>query len=201
MTRSRTLAPRPVAWAALFALCGTVLCWPGAAGAAEGGGGGLIDLNATLLLQVVNFLILLAVLYRFVYKPLLGTPEARSSAIRQQLAEAQAAREAAQRQLAEFEGRLAAAQAEAQAVRDRALREAAELRERLTAEAHRDAGRLVESARAEIGQDVRRARAELRREVAALAVAIAERLIQKNVQPEDQERLVQEALTRLDGRS
>jgi F-type H+-transporting ATPase subunit b len=200
MTRSRTLPPRPVAWAAAAVLCGSVLCWPGLAGAAEGGGGGLIEINASLVVQVVNFLILLVVLYRFVYKPLLGTLEARSSAIKQQLAEAQAAREAAQRQLVEFEAKLTASQAEAQAARERAVREAAELRERLTAEARQEAGRLVEGARAEIEQDVRRARAELRREVAALAVTIAERLIQKNVQAEDQERLVQDALTRLDGR-
>jgi F-type H+-transporting ATPase subunit b len=160
----------------------------------------LIEINSTLIVQVINFLILLVVLYRFVYKPLLGTLESRSAAIKQQLAEAQAARESAQRQLAEFEAKLTASQAEAQAVRDRALREAAELRERLTAEARREASHLVESARAEIEQDVRRARADLRREVAGLAVNIAERLIQRNVQAEDQERLVQEALARLDGR-
>jgi F-type H+-transporting ATPase subunit b len=200
MTRSPTLLRRPAAWAAVVALCGAVLCWPALAGASEGGGGGLIEINRSLIVQVVNFLILLVVLYRFVYRPLLGTLETRSSAIKQQLAEAQAAREAAQRQLAEFEAKLAASQAEAQALRDRALREAAELRERLTAEARQEAGRLVASAKAEIEQDVRRARADLRREVATLAVAIAERLIRKNVQPEDQERLVQEALTRLDGR-
>jgi F-type H+-transporting ATPase subunit b len=168
--------------------------------AAAAGGGGLIEINRSLIIQVINFLILLVVLYKFVYKPLLGTLESRSAAIKQQLAEAQAARESAQRQLAEFEAKLTASQAEAQAVRDRALREAAELRERLTAEARREASHLVESARAEIEQDVRRARADLRREVAGLAVNIAERLIQRNVQAEDQERLVQEALARLDGR-
>jgi F-type H+-transporting ATPase subunit b len=199
MTRSRTLPPRPVAWAVSAVLCGALLGWPGVA-AAAGGGAGLIEINSTLIVQVINFLILLVVLYRFVYKPLLGTLESRSAAIKQQLAEAQAARESAQRQLAEFEAKLTASQAEAQAVRDRALREAAELRERLTAEARREASQLVESARAEIEQDVRRARADLRREVAGLAVNIAERLIQKNVQAEDQDRLVQDALARLDGR-
>ena len=170
------------------------------AGAAEGGGAGIIDVNFTLVVQLFNFLLLLVVLYKFAYTPLLGALESRSSAIKQQLAEAQGARESAQRQLTEFEAKLTASQAEAQAVRDRALREAAELRERLTAEARQEAGRLVERARAEIEQDVRRARAELRREVAGLAVTIAERLIQKNVQPEDQERLVQDALAHLDGR-
>lgn len=176
------------------------LAWPAVAAAAEGGGGGLIELNRSLVVQLVNFLILLAVLYRFVYKPLLATLEARTGAIKQQLAEAQAAREAAQRQLGEFEAKLTAAQAEAQAVRDRALREAAELRDRLNAEARQEATRLVETARAEIDQSVRRARTELRAEVVSLAVAIAERLIRKSVQAEDQERLIQDALARLDRR-
>jgi F-type H+-transporting ATPase subunit b len=165
-----------------------------------GGGGGLIELNRSLLIQVVNFLILLAVLYRFAYKPLVATLEARSAAIKQQLAEAQAAREAAQRQLAEFEARLAAAQAEAQTMRERALREAAETRERLTAEARQEATRLLESARIEIEQNVRRAKNELRAEVGALAVEIAERLIQKSLRDDDHRRLIQDALARIDAR-
>jgi F-type H+-transporting ATPase subunit b len=177
-----------------------VIAAPAVAAAAEGGGGGLIQLNATLLVQVVSFVILLAVLHRFVYRPLLATLEARSTVIREQLAEAQAAREAAQRQQAEFEQRLTAAQAEAQATRERALREAAETRERLTADARQEAARLVAEARAEIEQSVRRARQELRAEVGALAIEVAERVIQKSLRDEDHRRLVQEALARLDAR-
>lgn len=191
---------RATALAAIGGIPAT-LAGPTLALAAEaGGGGGLIALNGSLLVQVLNFLILMVVLYRFAYKPLVATLEARSAAIKQQLAEAQAAREAAQRQLAEFEVRLTAAHAEAQEVRERALREAAETRERLAAEARREATRLLEGARAQIAQDVRRAKAELRAEVGTLAIEIAERLIQKSLRDEDQQRLVREALARLDAR-
>ena len=208
MTRSRKVLGCPVTVSpfarrvgAVAAEIVAVLAGPGLARAAEEGGGhSLIELNGSLLVQLVSFLLLLAVLYRFVYKPLLAALEARTTAIKQQLAEAQAAREAAQRQLAEFEAKLQAAQAEAQTVRERALREAAETRERLTAEARQEATRLLESARAEIQQDVRRAKAELRAEVGALAVEIAERLIQKSLRGEDHERLVQDALARLEPR-
>ncbi len=204
MTRSRYVSRRargfgwisPTALALVATLAGPRLAWASEAG----GGGGLIELNRSLLVQVVNFLILLFVLYRLAYKPLMATLEARSTAIKQQLAEAHAAREAAQRQLAEFEGRLQAAQAEAQAVRERALREAAETRERLTTEARQEAARLLESARAEIEQSVRRAKQELRAEVGALAVEIAERLIQKSLRAEDHRRLVQDALARIESR-
>lgn len=200
MTRSRHVSGQHV-WmsvaSALVALVAT-LGGPASAVAAEGGGGGLIELNRSLFVQLLNFLILLVVLYRFAYKPLLATLEGRTAAIKQQLAEAQGAREQAQRQAAEFEARLREAQAEAQAMRERALREAAELRERLTAEARQEAARLLEAARAEIAQDVRRAKSELRAEVGTLAVEIAERLIQKSLRDEDHQRLVQEALTRMD---
>jgi len=175
-----------------------MLASPAATLAAEGGGGGLIELNKSLLIQLVNFLVLLIVLYRFLYKPLVSTLEGRSAAIRQQLAEAQAAREEAQRQLAEFESRLQAAQADAQALRERALREAAETRERLTAEARQEAARLLVAAQAQIAQEVRRAKTELRAEVGALAVEIAERLVRKSLRDEDHQRLVQEALAQIE---
>jgi len=134
MTRSRHVLGHHVA---LSVLAGPL--WPAVAAAAESGKHSLIEINGSLIVQLISFLVLLAVLYRFVYKPLVATLDARSAAIKQQLAEAQAAREAAQRQLAEFEAKLQAAQAEAQTLRERALREAAELRERLTAEAGQEA--------------------------------------------------------------
>jgi F-type H+-transporting ATPase subunit b len=174
----------------------TVVGLAGLAHAAEGGS--LIDVNRTLVVQLVSFLLLLAVLYKILYRPLLAGLEGRSTAIQQQLAEAQAAREEAQRQLGAMEERIRAAHAEAQGLRERALREAAELRERLSAEARQEAARLVESAKAQVGQEVRRARAELRAEVGGLATQIAERLVRKSLSDEDHQRLVREALARIE---
>lgn len=104
--------------------------------AAEGEGGSLIEINWTLGVQLISFLLLLAVLSKLMYRPLLASLEGRTSAIQQQLAEAQAAREEAQRQLGAMEERIRAAQADAQALRERALREAGELRERQIGRAH-----------------------------------------------------------------
>jgi F-type H+-transporting ATPase subunit b len=97
-----------------------------------------------------------------------------------------------------LEEQIRAAQADAQALRERALREAAELRERLSAEARQEATRLLEAAKAQVSQEVRRARTELRAEVGTLAIQIAERLIRKSLTDEDHQRLVREALTRIE---
>jgi F-type H+-transporting ATPase subunit b len=179
-------------------VCALIVGVPAWAYASEGEGSSLIEINWTLGVQLVSFLLLLAVLYKLMYRPLLGALEGRSAAIQQQLAEAQAAREEAQRALGAMEERIRVAQAEAQALRERALREAAELRERLSAEARQEAARLIEGAQAQVSQEVRRARAELRAEVGVLATQIAERLIRKSLNDEDHQRLLREALARIE---
>jgi len=195
MTRNRYVVGLPVALGAAVVV-GLVLGLGWSAAAAEGGS--LIEVNRSLIVQLVNFLILLVVLYKFLYRPLVSAMEGRTAAIQQQLAEAQAAREEAQRQQAAMEERIRTAQAEAQSTRERAIREAAELRERLSAEARQEATRLLESAQAQIAQEVRRARTELRAEVGALATEIAERLIRKSLTDDDHQRLVREALARIE---
>ena len=67
--------------------------------------------------QMVNFLFLLAILYRFLYKPLLAKMEERTVAIKQSLEAAEAARAEAARQQEENAARLRAAYTEAQAIR------------------------------------------------------------------------------------
>ena len=202
MTRNRSMVGLPVgvgalAAHALVAALGS-LGFPAWAHAAEGGGGSLIEVNWTLGVQLISFLLLLAALHKLLYRPLVGALEGRTTAIQQQLAEAHAAREAAQRDLGAMEERIRTAQADAQALRERVLREAGELRERLGAEARQEAARLVEAAQAQIGQEVRRARAELRAEVGVLATQIAERLVRKSLSDEDHQRLVRDALARIE---
>jgi F0F1-type ATP synthase membrane subunit b/b' len=50
----------------------------------------------------------------------------------------------------------------------------------------------------QVGQEIRRARTELRAEVGSLAIQIAERLVRKSLRDEDHQRLVSEALARIE---
>ena len=168
--------------------------------AAEGGGheGGLINLDKSLIIQVINFLVLLFILWKLLYKPLVAKMEERTQAIKKSLEEAQAARADAERQRQAHAAQIQAALGEAQAIRATALKEAAEEQRRLVEAARTEAGRLVQTAKAEMEQDIRRARQQLRQEVGELAVQIAERLIKKSLRDEDHHRIVQEALSRVD---
>lgn len=174
-----------------------VLGAPALAWAASEGGDGLINLDRSLIVQAVNFLILLAILWKLLYRPLLATMQARTEAIRRSLEEAQAARAEAARQAEENVARLRQAHAEAAAIREQAMRETAEEQKRLVEGARAEAKRLVDSAKAQLDADIRRAREELRREVADLATAVAEKLIRKSLREEDHRRIVDDALARL----
>ncbi|HEX7216581.1 MAG TPA: F0F1 ATP synthase subunit B [Methylomirabilota bacterium] len=165
---------------------------------ASEGGGGLINLDRSLIIQAINFALLLFILAKLLYKPLLTKMEERTLAIRKSLDEAQAARAEAQREREEHAARLQAAHAEAQAIRAAALKDAAEEQRKLVEAARGEATRLVESARAELASDVRRARQDLRQEVSELAITVAERLIRKSLHDEDHRRIVADAIARVD---
>jgi F-type H+-transporting ATPase subunit b len=171
-----------------------VAAWAASEGAHEGG---LISLDKSLIVQAINFVILLLILKRILYKPFLAKMEERTQAIQKSLDEAQAARAQATRQQEENEARLRAAHAEAAAIRAQALKEAAEEQKRLVEAARAESQRLVETAKAQMDADVRRAREELRREVADLATAVAEKLLRRSLRDEDHRRIVAEAITKV----
>jgi F-type H+-transporting ATPase subunit b len=173
-----------------------VLVLPAVALAAEehGGGGGLISIDKSLIVQVINFLILLVILQRLLYKPFLAKMQERTATIEKALEEAKAARAEAARQQEQNETRLRAAYAEAAAVREAALKEAGEEARKHIAAAQAQARKMVEDAKSQLDAEVRRAREELRREVGDLAVAVAEKLVHRSLREEDHRRIVTEAI-------
>jgi F-type H+-transporting ATPase subunit b len=163
--------------------------------AGEHGGGGLISLDKSLIVQFVNFFILLFILQRLLYKPFLAKMQERTAAIETSLEEAQAVRTDAARAQEENEARLRQAYAEAAAIREQALREAAEESRKHIEAAQTQARRLVEDTKAQLDAEVRRARDELRRDVSDLAIAVAEKLLHRTLREEDHRRIVADAIT------
>lgn len=173
------------------------LLLPVSALAAGGEEPGIINLNVTLLIQLVNFLILIVLLSKFLYKPLTAFLAERAAGIEQSLAEAKAAREAVTRAEAARQAQILAAQREAAALREQVQREVEAERQRLLAASREETQRMLAEARSAIETETRRARAALREEAVALSLAAAERLLGRALTGEDQRRLAEEYVREL----
>lgn len=145
-----------------------------------------------LLVQIFNFAILFVVLRAWVYRPILGLLERRRMAIAQGLEDARVAAEA--RANAEKEAR--GIVAEAQTGANQRIREASERAEAagrdILAQAEAEAAKLRENARAEAEQERDRVLADLRGQIASLAIAAAQRLVQENLDERRQHALIDE---------
>lgn len=162
---------------------------------------GIVNLDITLLLQAINFLILAAILYKFLFKPLTAFMEKRAEGIRHSLEEAKRARDEVVRARAEYEESLRVARQEAGVLRQQMDREIAEERERMIQRSRDEAHRMITQARAEIEQEVRRAKAELRGEAVNLSLTAAERLLRRNLTEADHRRLAEQTIQELGGTS
>jgi len=193
MVKDRTTL---IVMAAMFLGLALLVAFPSLAseGAKGEEQGGIINLNMTLLVQMVNFLILIVLLQRFLYKPLTQFLATRADGIKRSLEEAKAAREAAANAQQEYEARIAATRREAAALRESAVREVEEERQRLLKVSRDEAARLLTEAKAQIEQEVKRAKAELRAEVVGLSLGVAERLIGRSLTTDDDRRLAEQVV-------
>jgi F-type H+-transporting ATPase subunit b len=147
-----------------------------------------------LAIQAFNFLLLLFILQRFAYRPLLRMMDERRNRIRTDLDEARRLREEGERDRETYRLQLGRARDEARAVLEEANNVAARIREQAIIDAEQQNAVTLQRARDEIVREREHAIAELRREVADLAIIAATRVIRRNLTGEDQRRLVEEAL-------
>jgi F-type H+-transporting ATPase subunit b len=156
---------------------------------------GILTLNATLVVQLVTFLLTLLVLYRVAWGPVLKALEARQKRIQEGLEAAQKAqqdREAAERAYAE---RLAEARQEAQRMLDQATRMGETLRQELEQKARQQADQIIEQARGEIDRERLKALQELRRQVADLTVLAAGRVIGESLDGQRHRELIERTIS------
>jgi F-type H+-transporting ATPase subunit b len=143
---------------------------------------------------IVTFLVLAGLLRKFAWRPLLEALDRRQEAIRKSLDEAKTARQELARLNDESARVLAAARAEADAIISRTRADAARAGEEMKLKARADAEHIVRNAEREIALETSRALQKVREEAVDLSVAIASKIIQRNLSKEDNERLIAETL-------
>ena len=141
----------------------------------------MIKLDWTLILQFVNFVVLMAVLNAVLYKPLRAALQARKETIEGSKAKVQDIDEQVQAQIARYEAQLQ--EARQQGAQERAvLRKAAQEEEsRILGEANQKSAEKLQSIKEQIEGEATAARQALRNETEALAKEVAEKVLGRAV--------------------
>ncbi len=154
-------------------------------------------MNLTLLGQMGTFAVLVFFVWRFLWGPLTRVLEERTKRIADGLAAAERGKheqELAERRAADV---IKEARSEAQEIIARGEKRATEIIEESKSEARAEGERILTAAKAEIEQEVNRAREGLRGQVAALAVAGAERILAREIDQSAHAGMLDDLVTRL----
>ena len=147
-----------------------------------------------LVAQIVNFLLLLFLISRFAYKPILNYLNQRSEQIKESLEAADRARQEAQQSEANIQAQLDAARREGQTIIEQASRSAEQLREEIQQVARQEAETIRQRAQADFDLERQKAIADLRRQFADLTVTAAERVINESLDRAKHQSLISEVL-------
>ena len=153
------------------------------------------------LFKIVNTLIVVGILYKVAYHPIRNFLKDRREGIRKALEESRAAREEAEKELAEQRSKVADLEAELVRVREQGKKERTAMQERLEEEQENQAQRLLEQTRTTIELEASKARADLQNQAASLALNLAEERLKKELGEADQERFVENYLAKLNDRN
>lgn len=158
----------------------------------------MMNFNWTMLWEIVNFIVLLYLLKRFLYGPIMGMIDKRREIIQSDLNKAAESKKDAADLKSKYEDKLIAAKDEAHEIIAQAEKRGNERREEIVEEAREEAKRIRERAMEEIEQAKRQALSQIRDEVSNISLLIASKFLQESVDSKRHQHLVEEYIKQLD---
>lgn len=145
-----------------------------------------------IITQLINLLLLFLLLKHFLFKPVQNILNARQAEIDKSYADAETAQTRAEELRDEYEKRISDAKAEAADIAKAASRKAQAHYDEVVGTAKADAARLREKAEAQIEQEKKKAMNELKDEISGIAVDIASKVVEREIDEKDHEELISE---------
>ncbi len=160
--------------------------------------GDLIDPNLGSAVWILAiFLVVAFILYKTAWKNVLVSLKAREERIRKDIADAEAARVKAQATLSQYDARLGEAEQKVRAILNQAAADAEKIATGIRMKAQQDVEEAKELATKEIEAAKHAVLTEIYEQTANLATSIAEKIIRRNLNPDDQRELVKQSLEQL----
>jgi len=189
-----------VALLIMACLLAVAITMPAMAATDEGGhgeGGGAKGWVKTDTYRVMNFAVLAIALFFILKKPLTNALNGRIEGIRSELGELEAKKEAAQKELTQYNEKLAALDKEAEQIMVDYVRQGEEAKARILEEAKQAAVKLEDQAKRNIDAEFKQTKEKIHAEILEKAMAKAEAIVQEKITSDDQERLVDDYLEKV----
>jgi F-type H+-transporting ATPase subunit b len=155
----------------------------------------MLQLHTGLILwTIVIFLLLVFLLRKVAWKPILNALDERTRNIRESLAQADNAKKEVDRMRAEYERMMAEARKESQEVIAQSRKTAESLRDEMVQKAQQEVEALRQRATRDITLEREKAVEEIKRTASELSVAIAAKIIGKSLNAKDHQDLIKQAL-------
>lgn len=155
-----------------------------------------IDLY-TLIWAIINFFVLLAILYKFLYKPVLNVLDSRKEEVANNLSHAEASKKEAEEMFADYKRQLQEATLQAAEIVNKANKTAEEAKNEIISQARKEAANISERALNEIEREKDKALKEVRDEIANLAVLAAGKVLEKSITKEDHDKMINDFISQV----
>ena len=152
-----------------------------------------------IIYSVIAFFILLGVLSRVAFPPIMGMLEKRAETIRESLEAAEHTREEAGQLLEDYKEQIANARAEAQQIIDQGRKFGASMKEEIVAKAKAESEQILARAAADITREKELALSELQRRVADLTIEAASRVVSQSLDKAAHQKLIDQYLSEAEG--
>jgi F-type H+-transporting ATPase subunit b len=150
-----------------------------------------------LLWRAMNFAVLVIILLKFAAKPIGNILKGRQLAIKEQFETLEAKKAEADKSYQSYEAKLSQIDQEVKQIMENAIAQGVEEKDKIIAEANRAAGDIKRQAEMAVQHEIAAIKFQLREEVANQAVLMAEELIKKNLQKDDQVKLIEDYLEKV----
>ncbi len=157
----------------------------------------MVNINATFIWQIVNFLILVFILAKFAYKPILNMMEERKNKIASDLEAAEKAKESAENLKEEYQARISNAKQEAQVILDNARKTAQAAHDKIIADTKAEQEQVIAAAKDSIELEKKKAMDDIRSQVINLSMIAASKIVEQKLGSEEDKKMAGEIVDAL----
>lgn len=157
----------------------------------------IMSLNLTLILQIISFLILMFILTKVFYRPLLNFLDQRGQYVKDEIEKAEKERTKAEGRFKQAEENLREAQKQVLEWKDFAKKEIEEGRKVFLQRVKKEKEQILDEAKEEINRKIVKTGEELKKEASSISLAIAEKILRREINKRDKERLVAEGIEKI----